>query len=135
MQPREFFDRVSDHEDLAWVGCKSAQDQTSAQVLVRCKSTGAVFSLAVTTVIEHPWKQIFGVLTGQRSPRIMTHITRIVGYYSQLHNWNKSKLAELKDRQRGHYILPEVKAKGDGNGEGACTQRSSYEAAGEAIRL
>jgi len=31
------------------------------------------------------------------------HMTRIVGYYSQVHNWNKSKLGELKDRQKGNY--------------------------------
>ena len=32
-------------------------------------------------------------------------ITRIVGYYSRVNNWNKSKLAELKDRQQGNYSL------------------------------
>ena len=32
-------------------------------------------------------------------------ITRIVGYYSRINNWNKSKLGELKDRHRGHYGL------------------------------
>ncbi|OIN96665.1 hypothetical protein AUJ66_05600 [Candidatus Desantisbacteria bacterium CG1_02_38_46] len=32
-------------------------------------------------------------------------ITRIVGYFSKVNNWNKSKLAELKDRQKAvqHY--------------------------------
>jgi len=30
-------------------------------------------------------------------------ITRIVGYFSRVTNWNKSKLGELKDRQRGNY--------------------------------
>jgi ribonucleoside-triphosphate reductase len=30
-------------------------------------------------------------------------ITRIVGYFSRVSNWNKSKLGELKDRQRGNY--------------------------------
>jgi ribonucleoside-triphosphate reductase len=32
-------------------------------------------------------------------------ITRIVGYYSRINNWNKSKLGELKDRHRGNYGL------------------------------
>ena len=32
-------------------------------------------------------------------------ITRIVGYYSRVNNWNKSKLGELHDRQRGDYSL------------------------------
>ena len=30
-------------------------------------------------------------------------ITRIVGYYSRIDNWNKSKIGELKDRQKGSY--------------------------------
>jgi len=32
-------------------------------------------------------------------------ITRIVGYYSRVTNWNKSKLGELRDRHRGDYAL------------------------------
>lgn len=30
-------------------------------------------------------------------------ITRIVGYYSRVQNWNKSKVGELRDRQKGQY--------------------------------
>ena len=33
----------------------------------------------------------------------VVHMTRIVGYYSKVHNWNDSKVGELKDRQRGRY--------------------------------
>ena len=32
-------------------------------------------------------------------------LTRIVGYYSRITNWNKSKLGELRDRQAGNYSL------------------------------
>ena len=32
-------------------------------------------------------------------------ITRIVGYYSRVHNWNKSKIGELQDRARGAYSI------------------------------
>ena len=30
-------------------------------------------------------------------------LTRIVGYFSRIKNWNKSKLGELKDRHKGNY--------------------------------
>jgi len=42
-------------------------------------------------------------------------ITRIVGYFSRIPNWNKSKLGELKDRHRGNYSLGglEIENKGD----------------------
>jgi ribonucleoside-triphosphate reductase len=50
------------------------------------------------------------------TPRIQDHcdfcnskdvygVTRIVGYFSRVSNWNKSKLGELKDRQRGNYSV------------------------------
>ena len=32
-------------------------------------------------------------------------MTRIVGYFSRVNNWNKSKLGELKDRQKGQYKI------------------------------
>jgi len=32
-------------------------------------------------------------------------MTRVVGYFSRVHNWNKSKVGELKDRQRGNYSV------------------------------
>lgn len=38
-------------------------------------------------------------------------ITRIVGYFSRINNWNKSKLGELKDRHRGDYRVPSFVAK------------------------
>jgi anaerobic ribonucleoside-triphosphate reductase len=32
-------------------------------------------------------------------------MTRVVGYFSRIPNWNKSKLGELKDRREGNYAL------------------------------
>ncbi|MCD5397334.1 anaerobic ribonucleoside-triphosphate reductase [candidate division NPL-UPA2 bacterium] len=32
-------------------------------------------------------------------------ITRIVGYFSRVSNWNRSKIGELKDRHRGDYAI------------------------------
>lgn len=34
-------------------------------------------------------------------------MSRVVGYYSIIENWNGSKQAELKDRQKGFYKLGE----------------------------
>ncbi|MBM4039439.1 MAG: anaerobic ribonucleoside-triphosphate reductase, partial [Planctomycetes bacterium] len=33
-------------------------------------------------------------------------LTRIVGYFSRITNWNKSKIGELRDRRAGRYGLP-----------------------------
>jgi ribonucleoside-triphosphate reductase len=42
-------------------------------------------------------------------------ITRIVGYFSRIPNWNKSKLGELNDRHKGNYSLggSEIESKSD----------------------
>ena len=39
------------------------------------------------------------------SSRDVYGVTRIVGYFSRISNWNKSKLGELKDRHRGNYSV------------------------------
>jgi hypothetical protein len=44
---------------------------------------------------------------GRKEGRIMLHMTRIVGYYAYTAAWNKSKLAELRDRHQGDYSVPE----------------------------
>jgi len=38
----------------------------------------------------------------------VSHVTRIVGYYSKVENWNKAKVGELKDRHKGHYGVDEA---------------------------
>lgn len=34
-------------------------------------------------------------------------ISRIVGYFSKIQNWNKSKQGERKDREKGNYNITE----------------------------
>ena len=38
-------------------------------------------------------------------------VSRVVGYFSKISNWNKSKQAEFKDRQKGTYGVEEKKIK------------------------
>jgi len=66
------------------------------------------FEVPASDYEESSWEHLEMVLLGQRRPDCMHHITRIVGYYSMLHAWNKSKLAELNDRHKGNYGLPEA---------------------------
>jgi len=50
-------------------------------------------------------------ICGYCGSRNVYGITRIVGYYSRINNWNKSKISELADRHKGNYsvsdLLPE----------------------------
>jgi hypothetical protein len=57
---------------------------------------------------EQSWEHLEAVLLGKRPTKAMRGMTRIVGYYSSLPAWNRSKLAELRDRQKGNYSLEEA---------------------------
>lgn len=51
------------------------------------------------------WQQLRGVLVGEREAKIMRHVTRVVGYWSNIRNWNRSKRRELRDRHKGDYAV------------------------------
>ena len=49
---------------------------------------------------ENDWPRLNkGIIQG----RDVYHVTRVVGYFSKIHNWNKSKQGELADRHAGNY--------------------------------
>lgn len=52
---------------------------------------------------DAPYPQLLSIICGQRDPIIMSGVSRIVGYFSHVKNWNKSKVGELHDRQAGNY--------------------------------
>ncbi|MDK1030378.1 MAG: anaerobic ribonucleoside-triphosphate reductase [Planctomycetia bacterium] len=49
-------------------------------------------------------KELCSFCTG----RNVYSLTRIVGYFSRITNWNKSKLGELRDRHRGDYSVSKI---------------------------
>jgi hypothetical protein len=50
-------------------------------------------------------QEFIKVIQNDRKPIVLNGITRIVGYYSRVNNWNKSKVGELRDRANGSYGL------------------------------
>ena len=46
------------------------------------------------------WDPLYLTVVHGRNVR---HVSRVVGYFSRIGNWNRSKHGELKDRQRGDY--------------------------------
>ena len=101
MDPREFYQNVHEHEDLEWVGV------SGEEVIVKNKQTAHRFAFEPPAIRENPWSELLDVLLGKRLPNVMGHYSRIVGYYANLRNWNRSKIAELNDRHKGNYVLPE----------------------------
>lgn len=62
------------------------------------------FSISIDAIIRQDLDYVVNALeTG-----VTTHlhgVTRIVGYYSRVSNWNKSKIGELNDRHMGRYSV------------------------------
>jgi hypothetical protein len=56
-----------------------------------------------STVQQCDWRNLREVICGQREPNVLYQMARIVGYYSRVENWNRSKIGELNDRHRGNY--------------------------------
>lgn len=110
MDGKGFFEEIGSHPELEWLGVKESDSAAESKVFVSHRPSGARYAVALSTVLEGDWRELEAVLTGRRQPSIMTHLSRVVGYFSQVKNWNRSKLAELRDRRKGSYVLPKARA-------------------------
>ena len=81
-------------EDLGVVG---------GEFHVRDRSRRVTMAVLAEAVARMPWADLRPVLVGERRARVLSHMTRIVGYFSMEHNWNGSKIAEQADPRKGHY--------------------------------
>ncbi len=63
---------------------------------------GHAVHLAASEIPTMHWRQIYEAVIGGRH---VEHVSRIVGYYSRVENWNPSKKSELHDRQKGTYSV------------------------------
>ena len=59
---------------------------------------GRYIEIGVKEILTAPLKDIWDVIANNRKKLVCHGVTRIVGYYSRTHNWNKSKVGELRDR-------------------------------------
>jgi glutaredoxin 2 len=67
------------------------------------RGVGVTVALSLPAINKYTWHELDALLSGKRELRIMQHLSRIVGYFSLMHNWNRSKLTELADRHAGKY--------------------------------
>jgi len=64
---------------------------------------GRYIEVDVKEVVSKPADQIIAVLNNERKGIVCQGVTRIVGYYSKINNWNPSKVGELRDRVVSRY--------------------------------
>jgi len=115
MTGREFFDTINADDRFEWMGVREAEVKfllsgkmvtvLPDRALVRPIGSGVVFEIDVSSILNTTWGDMEDVLTFKRAIQIMDHMTRIVGYYSRVRNWNRSAIAQLRDRRNGDYAI------------------------------
>lgn len=101
MEVADFFAKVYDNKDLEGVSI----DLDSGCVAVHHRPSKVCTAIPRAAIEKTDWGVLEDILTGKREPEVLYHMTRIVGYYSRVENWNNSKLGEMKARIQGHYGL------------------------------
>jgi hypothetical protein len=81
-------------------------DMRTDEAIVEDTETGHKTSIPWSSVGRHDWATLRAVATGERDAGILTHMTRVVGYYARVQNMNRSKArGEIPDRRRGNYAV------------------------------
>ncbi|MBN2712005.1 MAG: hypothetical protein JXR97_06155 [Planctomycetes bacterium] len=104
MQLNDFFDKVETAENLKGIGVDKP-DSAKPGVVVEHTASGLTTRLPIEAIEKAEWDVIEEILVGKREPQVLQHMTRVVGYYSRIENWNKSKIGELNDRHKGNYAI------------------------------
>jgi len=98
MQVKDFVNKCVD-QGYEWAkGAHKGKDG----YFIRCERWDTKVHFTNEAIENNNWPMLNrGIIQGKD----VYHVTRVVGYYSRVHNWNKSKLGELKDRHKGNYAL------------------------------
>ena len=96
MKVEDFVNTCVEH-GYAW---SKAKYEGQDGYFIGCERLDTVAHFSVEAIEKNNWpileKQII-------QGKDVHHVTRIVGYFSRIENWNKSKQGELKDRHKGDY--------------------------------
>lgn len=104
MKLDEFFNQVEAHQELRGVAIDK-DESGCGRFAIEHTSSGLVTIIPAGAVEQADWSVLEDVLTCKREPQVLYHMTRVVGYYSRVENWNKSKIGELADRHKGDYAV------------------------------
>lgn len=93
----EFMEHVDIHSGLRGHGI------VDDNLAVTCLSNGLITIIPIEAIEKSDWAVLEKILLCKLDPQVLYHMTRVVGYYSRIENWNSSKIGELKDRKKGNY--------------------------------
>ena len=105
MRLYDFQDNIDADSDLEGIGV----DCEHCTIAVRHTPTGTKWRVGAGAVLDHDWQVLRAVLCGETDPTPLDYVTRIVGYWSRVSNWNASAVGQLKDRRAnvGNYRINE----------------------------
>lgn len=103
MRLEDFFNAVESHAELRGLAIDKTDD--GGQFVIEHTPSKLATILPAAAVEEVEWSVLEEVLLGKREPEVLYHMTRVVGYYSRVENWNQSKIGELTDRHAGDYAV------------------------------
>lgn len=101
----ELFEKVEAHPELQGVGVLDTDKGPAVQV--KHTTSGLVTQFPIEAIDNLSWTDLEPVLLCNREPSVLHQISRVVGYFSRIGNWNQSKIGELKDRRKGTYTVTE----------------------------
>ena len=108
MNIKDFVININKHNDLKLIDVifEDKNNPCEDYIIVESPNINIQFKINISECInKYTWEEIEDVLTGKRDEKVLKHISRVVGYYSNIDGWNDSKLGELKDRQKGNYKI------------------------------
>jgi len=103
MELMRFFEKVEGEADLKGIAVGWNDEVSDNVFIVEYVPNGFKTRLPFESVKQCKWEDLRAVIAGEREPNVLYHMARIVGYYSRVENWNKSKIGELHDRHVGNY--------------------------------
>ncbi len=105
MEISEFFWRVEEASSLRGIDLQAGDSPESDIAVVEDLQSRYKTTFSIPTILDNDWPTLRDLALGKKDIAPLYHVTRIVGYYSRIENWNKSKLGELADRRRGNYAV------------------------------
>ncbi len=91
-------------DGVAIDGKACAETTRESKIKVLNSHNEAAYEVSVDAIVRQPMQDL--ILALETGVFMRLHgVTRIVGYYSRINNWNKSKIGELHDRHQGDYAV------------------------------
>lgn len=104
---RAFNEAIENHKYLEIDGDIEGKDLSTHRLVILNHDKEVAYSITLEAVLNQETAALIQALETGINNRLYG-ITRIVGYYSRISNWNKSKIGELQDRHRGRYSVKAV---------------------------